>query len=177
MPLIWREKRGLPQECVLPPPPKVPRHFHVPGCTTRTWSCRMTAQKDGVYSPFKPIPSVASVKLLQTTSKASTVCKKAVSVSRTLAGKPCPSSSSPEPFNSFRQEICGSGADDSGVVLCKLLDREQKHKLDFATMLKFFELYCWCVDEGSNKHEEWVQDWHDILNFLGGLPEDSKSAA
>jgi hypothetical protein len=42
-------------------------------------------------------------------------------------------------------------------------------------MLKFFEFFGWDSDDGRNKHDAWIYDWHDILKFLGILDDTTQT--
>ena len=75
----------------------------------------------------------------------------------------------------WKPDTCDSSPADSSVRLHKLLDKLDKHCLDFATMLKLFEFFGWSGDDGGSNHDAWVEDWHDILKFLGGLSEKTSS--
>ena len=100
---------------------------------------------------------------------------KAVSVGRVAAGRPELPTAGASSSHGFELALCGPSPEDPAVTLFKLLDRFGKHCLDFATMLKFFEFFGWDSDDGRNKHDAWVYDWHDILKLLGNLDDTTQS--
>ena len=70
MPLIWREKRGLSQECLLPPPPKVPRHSSGSGSSSWSWSIRMHEEDTQGVCPFRLVRALPKDYMAPWTSKA-----------------------------------------------------------------------------------------------------------
>ena len=161
------KRRGL-MEPPLPPPPKVPRLISASE-KTFSWSTRMTSPRDGRL-PFTSEIVASRSKRRSSNFKSRPADQLAVSVSGAAS---CHMSISPDlrsaPFSAFHEDPGLAVPRECGVSLMKLLDKEYNNCLDFATMLKFMELFGWGVDDGEKKHELWVNDWHDILKFLGGL--------
>ena len=125
--------------------------------------------------PFRLVRARPKDYMAPLTSKASPAAKRAISVARVAAGKPSWLNFCGGSLEDWKQDICGSTPEVPSVTLYKLLDKLDKHCLDFATMLKFFEFFGWFSDNRRNKHDAWVEDWHDVLKFLGGLPERTSS--
>ena len=121
----------------------------------------------GPYSPFRIERTKSKEKLLPWTSKASPAAYKAVSVARVAAGKAALPNAPGACLEVWESDTCESSPADASVRLYKMLDKLEKHCVDFATMLKFFEFFGWSGDDGGNKHDAWVEDWHDILKFSG----------
>ena len=114
-------------------------------------------------------------KILPSTSKASPAAYKAVSVARVAAGKAGLKNAPEASVEVWKSGACDSSLAEPSVRLYKLLDKLDKHCVDFATLLKFFEFFGWSGDAGGNMHDAWVEDWHDILKFLGGLSVKTSS--
>ena len=167
------KRRGL-MEPPLPPPPKVPR-LRSASEKTFSWSTRMTSPRVG------PLPFTSEIVARRPEHRSSNFKSRSsdelpVSVSGAAS---CHMPFSPDPrsapFSAFHEDPGLAVSRECGVSLMKLLDKEHNNCLDFATMLKFMELFGWGVDVGEKKLELWVNDWHDILKFLGGLKATTPS--
>ena len=163
------------QQDPMSPPPQVRRRLNTYGSGAVEWSLRMQVQESQLVCPFRLNRAGVKPLLLQTTAKASSVAHKAVSVARVAAGKPVPPTAGVSSSQGIEVALCGPAPEGAAVTLYKLLDKLGKHCLDFATMLKFFEFFGWDSDDGRNKHNAWIYDWHDILKLLGILPDTTPS--
>lgn len=163
------------QQDPMSPPPQVRRRLNTYGSGAVEWSLRMQVQESQLVSPFRLNRTRVKQLLLQSTSKSSSVAHKAVSVARVAAGIPVLPTAGVSSSQGFELAVCGRAPEDAAVTLYKLLDKLDKHCLDFATMLKFFEFFGWDSDDGRNKHNAWIYDWHDILKLLGILPDTTPS--
>ena len=135
----------------------------------------MQVQESQLECPFRLNRARAQQLIMPTTPKSSPMAHKAVSAGRVAAGRPELPTAGASSSHGFELALCGPSPEDPAVTLFKLLDRFGKHCLDFATMLKFFEFFGWDSDDGRNKHDAWIYDWHDILKFLGILDDTTQS--
>ena len=168
------DPRSRQQELMSPPPP-VRRRLN-PSCSLPVhWSRRMQVQESQLECPFRLNRAQAQQLIMPTTAKSSPMAHKAVSAGRVAAGRPELPTAVASSSHGFELALCGPSPEEPVVTLYKLLDRLGTHCLDFATMLKFFEFFGWDSDDGRNKHDAWIHDWHDILKFLGNMDDTTQT--
>ena len=173
-PLLRPTKRRDLLNAPPPPPPKKPRLPTAPA-KSFCWSQRMTSPSCECL-PFTKVVEVSR------SSRSLLVSKARPPVRSAMDGPgeaPFNRSFSPDPSaprsNASRVNPVVAVTLEWGVKLMKLLDKDEKDCVDFATMLKFFELFGWGPEKQQDKHELWVEDWHAILQFLGGLDHHTSS--
>ena len=135
----------------------------------------MQVQESQLECPFRLNRAQAQQLIMPTTAKSSPMAHKAVSAGRVAAGRPELPTAVASSSHGFELALWRPSPEDPAVTLYKLLDRRGTHCLDFATMLKFFEFFGWDSDDGRNKHDAWVYDWHDILKFLGNMDDTTQT--